>query len=275
MAGASRQQLLATFKDLLASGAFSDLTLTCGADTYRVHKNIVCSRADFFARAVKFGGKETEQGQVDLPDDEPFIVKLLIQYIYEGEYEPCLPDDDYSSVVATETKPTSKKKHRNSHTYNYGFPHSCLPYRYSCNDPNVCPHHTCGSHCGYQCAEFTCATCKPNPPTIQGPPDQLITHAKMYEIADKYNVTGLKELVKEKFNRACQNFWDDANFAIAAHHAFSTTPETDKGLRDVVSKTIAEHMEALVKKPEVETLLTEFNGLAFRLLKMKMEAGWK
>ena len=97
----------------------------------------------------------------------------------------------------------------------------------------------------------------------------------MYEIADKYDVVGLKGLVAEKFSRACQHFWNDAVFAAAAHHVFTTTPDHDKGLRDIVSKTISQHMPELVKKPEVEALLTEFNGLAFGLLRMKTEAGWK
>jgi hypothetical protein len=96
----------------------------------------------------------------------------------------------------------------------------------------------------------------------------------MYEIADKYDVLGLKDLVKEKSTRACQNFLDDPAFAKAAYHAFSSTPDHDKGLRNIISKTIADHMEALVKKPEIEVLLDEFNGLATGLLKMKM-LDWK
>jgi hypothetical protein len=85
---------------------------------------------------------------------------------------------------------------------------------------------------------------------------------------------GLKELAKEKFDRACQNFWNDPAFPIAAHHTFSTTPDEDKGLRDVVSKTIASHME-LLNKAEIEALMTEFNGLAFGLLKQKSQQnGW-
>ncbi|KAI4659342.1 uncharacterized protein J4E78_005769 [Alternaria triticimaculans] len=229
MAEAARNQLHLTFKNLLASGEFSDLTVTCGPDSYKVHKNVVCSRAEFFSRAVKFGGKETEQGSVDLPEDEPAIVKLMMQYIYEGEYDPALPDSGLSSSIQPEVTASSTPTASQSR----------------------------------------------NPLPIPGSSTQLMVHAKLYEIADKYDVVGLKELVIEKFKRACHSFWNDPSFAAAAHHVFSTTPEHDKGLRDIVSKTIAEHMAELVKKPEVEALLTEFNGLAFGLLKMKTEAGWK
>jgi len=41
----------------LTSGDYSDLAIKCGDDIYKVHKLIVCTRSEFFARAVKFGGK--------------------------------------------------------------------------------------------------------------------------------------------------------------------------------------------------------------------------
>jgi hypothetical protein len=41
----------------LASGNYSVLTITCRGDIYTVRKLIACTRAGFFARAVKFGGK--------------------------------------------------------------------------------------------------------------------------------------------------------------------------------------------------------------------------
>jgi hypothetical protein len=96
----------------------------------------------------------------------------------------------------------------------------------------------------------------------------------MYEIGDKYDVIGLKGLAREKFLRGCTEYWDDKYFASAAHYAFSTTPENDKGLRDIISNIIAKHM-SLLNKPAVETLLTEFNGLALGVLKMRAkELGW-
>ncbi|RYN15660.1 hypothetical protein AA0113_g12553 [Alternaria arborescens] len=83
----------------------------------------------------------------------------------------------------------------------------------------------------------------------------------MYELADKYEVVGLKELAKEKFSRGCKHFWDTPDFPIAAFHAFSTTPEGDNGLRYCVSRAIATNMQ-LVRKAKVRALLMQFNGLA-------------
>jgi hypothetical protein len=96
----------------------------------------------------------------------------------------------------------------------------------------------------------------------------------MYETADKYLVVGLKDLAREKFDRACAKYWDDELFAPAAHHVFSTTPEYDKGLRDVVSRIFSEHM-ILLNKPSVEALLEEYNGLAIQVLKLRgTQLGW-
>ncbi|RMZ67754.1 BTB POZ domain-containing [Pyrenophora seminiperda CCB06] len=96
----------------------------------------------------------------------------------------------------------------------------------------------------------------------------------MYELADKYEVVGLKELAKEKFSRGCKRFWDTPDFYTAASHAFSTTPEKDNGLRDCVSQTIATNMQ-LIRKFQVRRLLMRFNGLALGILDAKSkELGW-
>jgi len=163
--------------------------------------------------------------------------------------------------------------------YQYEFPHTCLTaYCSMC----VCEHHICSDYCyGNPCKDFVCKSCCPNagPTYITLPPpdgdaEQLLLHAKMYEIGDKYDVIGLKQLAREKFLRVCNEYWDTEYFAPAAHYAFSTTPEEEKGLRDVISNVISQHM-ALLKKPAVETLLDEFNGLAVGLLKLKAkDIGW-
>jgi hypothetical protein len=169
-----------------------------------------------------------------------------------------------------------RKKH-----YTYDFPHDCSTFTMSCaSGAWLCPHHYCASHCDSNCVRFICQECCPGQtatcilPPADGDASQLMLHAQMYEIGDKYDVTGLKELAREKFIRSCAKFWDDDCLAGAAHYAFSTTPEDDRGLREVVINTISQHME-LLDKPEVEALLHQFNGLAVGILKSRAkELGW-
>jgi hypothetical protein len=87
----------------------------------------------------------------------------------------------------------------------------------------------------------------------------------MYEIGDKYDIVGLKQLSREKFLCSCHMEWDSTEFAPAVHCVFTTTPEDDKGLREVVYHTLSKHM-FLLNKPEVQALLNDFNGLAVGLL---------
>ncbi|CAN9449974.1 unnamed protein product [Alternaria alternata] len=199
----AREELVGTLKSLLESGDYSDFVITCGTDTYNVHKNVVCTRAGFFKGAERFTtGQEAAAAKADLSEDEPEIVKLLVQYLYEGEYDIKLTD----------------------------MAHSAQPV--------------------------------------------LLVNAKMYEIGDKYDVLGLKQLALAKFSLACETYWESQQFAPAAHYAFSTTPESDKGLRDIVTKTIADHTKTL-NSPAVEALLNEFNGLVTGVLKMRAkDLGW-
>jgi len=191
-----------------------------------------------------------------------------------------LPDGESSLALSSVDLKESRPKHDSNETYNYNFPHSCTARGSYCYQSYVCPHHTCSggyNRCHYSCNKFNCEECNPSVsplPLLDGKADQLLLHAKMYEYADKYDVVGLKDLAIEKFSRSCKHFWDKDEFSIAAHHVFSTTVDTDKGLRDIVSATISAHM-GLVKKPEVKVLMTEFNGLALGILEEKIiEHGW-
>jgi hypothetical protein len=212
--------------------------------------------------------------RVDLPEDEESIVKLLINYLYEGDYEPKLPDGKVAGEpdeVATATGPKVDE-------YHYTFPHTCRP---KCPSPEyqVCQHHSCTMDtCGEKCFKFVCKECCPGyfgiRPAPEGNTTQLLLHSKMYEMGEKYDVTGLKGLAREKFMRSCIEHWDSEHFAPAAHHACSTTVEEDIGLREVVITVISEHM-SLMNKPEVVALLHEFNGLAVGVLqKRAKKSGW-
>jgi hypothetical protein len=95
----------------------------------------------------------------------------------------------------------------------------------------------------------------------------LTTHAHMYALADKFHICDLKELARNKFAEAASQDWNSSEFPLAVQTVYTSTPENDHQLRSVVVETITRHRE-LLKREEVERLVKEINGLAFGLLKV-------
>lgn len=109
----------------------------------------------------------------------------------------------------------------------------------------------------------------------QGPPErtstELITHAQIYTLAEKYGIKALKSLALEKFEAATRYVhskeWKE-DFLAATEEAFTSTAETDRGLREVVLKTFHKHHE-LINEDNTQTLLKKLNSLTFDLLMYK------
>ncbi|KAF5253945.1 hypothetical protein FANTH_1270 [Fusarium anthophilum] len=74
--------------NLLRTGDYSDLTITCSKDQCRVHKAIICPRSKFFKAACDGNFKEAQTSTIDLPDDDPVAVRMMIDYLYRDTYLP-------------------------------------------------------------------------------------------------------------------------------------------------------------------------------------------
>jgi len=199
--------------------------------------------------------EESAEHKVDLPEDDPVIVKLLIQFLYECEYEPDLPREFAGRIPLI--VPVSSYYHRT-------FPHTCERTG-ACDPPNtrVCNHHDCSPHsCGCDCRGFICKEC--TGVSDISSPDDLLLHAKMYEIADKYDVSGLKILSREKFSRLCIKYWDHHLFPIAVEYALSSTPDQDQGLREVLYRTIVAHT-TLLDEAAIEKIFAEHSTFAYQV----------
>ncbi|KAI5265298.1 hypothetical protein E4T47_08572 [Aureobasidium subglaciale] len=101
---APTKMLLKATAALLESSEYSDLTINCGSDVYKVHKAIVCGQSEFFRLAcrtridAKGDFKEGKTGTVDIPRsaapdtewdvdaEDPKCVKLMIHYLYHMDY---------------------------------------------------------------------------------------------------------------------------------------------------------------------------------------------
>ena len=68
-------------------------------------------------------------------------------------------------------------------------------------------------------------------------------HAAMYALGDKYDVTSLKNRARANFNRPASKvyIWDLQGFIDSIPLVYSSTPDSDRGLRDITVSKIKEN----------------------------------
>ena len=144
------------------------------------------------------GPQETGDGKITRPEDEAEMVELMLKYLYGLNYESTKVDAGSSEsgpVKASDEWAVRRKSVRSR------------PYTSS----GLLP---CGHENDRDCEEY-CVNYRINSTsTSPGNGEQLITHAKMYAIADKNQITGLKALVTEKFRSACEHHWERRRFLL-------------------------------------------------------------
>ncbi|GKT52608.1 uncharacterized protein ColSpa_12789 [Colletotrichum spaethianum] len=107
----------------------------------------------------------------------------------------------------------------------------------------------------------------------------ILLHAKAYAIAEKYAIDDLKSLARTKFETTAQRSWDTDDFLDAIDEAYTSTLDSDRGLRDIVLKVFAEHKE-LLDREQVKVLLRKLGSLTYDLVmyyhqKGKSDVGWQ
>ncbi|KAH7149118.1 hypothetical protein B0J13DRAFT_550713 [Dactylonectria estremocensis] len=74
--------------------------------------------------------------------------------------------------------------------------------------------------------------------TISLQDEYLCLHAKVYAIAEKYQVSGLKEMALRNFSFLVPRTISPHNFAEASEIAYTMTIDSDRGLRDLVVEVL-------------------------------------
>ncbi|KAG9842764.1 hypothetical protein KCU98_g8109, partial [Aureobasidium melanogenum] len=229
------QTLLKGMADLQDYGDHADLTITCGSDTYKVHKAIVCSQSEFFKLACRkhtdFGGefKEAQSSIIEIPSrdldaniaepedfkwdtdaEDPKCVKLMIHYLYHL---------DYLEVETAEVKERNRLEENfdETHVLKEGL---------------------------------------------------LIDHAKMYAMGDKYGVSGLKDLALRKYQEAYEH--TSEGFANSMIVIYTSTIDNDMDLRNVIIKILSKDMNNLMSKPQINQNVKDLPLLSHTLLRKQL-----
>ena len=71
----------------------------------------------------------------------------------------------------------------------------------------------------------------------------------VYAMAEKFQIPPLKKLAAQKFEKLIGTQWDRDTFPAIIRAVYESTPRGDRGLRDVVVKTVAAHTAQLLSVP--------------------------
>lgn len=94
----------------------------------------------------------------------------------------------------------------------------------------------------------------------------MVFEAQVYQIADKYDISSLKEHAKKKFGAAIDIGWSMDDFPLAITVAYTTSPLEDRGLRDLIIETCNDNINGLLEKSYFCEVLRSTNDFAADLV---------
>ncbi|KAE8446175.1 hypothetical protein EG329_012400 [Mollisiaceae sp. DMI_Dod_QoI] len=108
-------ETFSSFKELLESEKYADLTLKCQEEVFRVHCAIVCTRSRFLMKAVDGQFKEAALREIDLSADEIPIIRALICYLYANDYPDAAEEQHLSETTSVSCCGSCEEKALNAH----------------------------------------------------------------------------------------------------------------------------------------------------------------
>lgn len=91
----------ANLRQILGNPKFSDVELVVGAQrrVFPGHRAILAARSSWFARALDPAFRESFERRIQLPEDDPEVFELLLDYLYTGEYPLCFRKGRFASQI--------------------------------------------------------------------------------------------------------------------------------------------------------------------------------
>ena len=213
--------------------------------------------------------KEATLGEIDLEDDEPEIVELLMSFFYRASYpDPPTSGNGVLAETSAPIPPWGQADQLNLFNRSNTLPNSHQ------NAPARPPITLVSTRSHPSPSRFGASTRPsgfPNSPTRVPPqsPEGLVTHAKVYIAAEKWDVQPLRSLAKKKYETLLPTAWNSDHFVESLKLIYDGTPERSEmdGLRALAIKTAGEHAKELLDRGEFLNLCQEVPGLATDVLK--------
>ncbi|CAD0107905.1 unnamed protein product [Aureobasidium uvarum] len=210
---------------LADNGAYSDLKIVCGADTYQVHKAIICPQSDFFRAACRPDTfQEGKTGLIDIPASSGRDDNFLTQPIRAEDF-----DWDLDVETTTSIK---------------------LMIHYFYHQDYLEQEKSAERESWYNCQ------CRKG---------ILAEHSRMYAMGEKYGIHELKAVALAKFRNSAYKGCDQSGLAAAIVIAFKSTPQTDTMLRETILKILDYNGCHFRCNAEIQGVISGIPDLAYGL----------
>jgi hypothetical protein len=105
----------------------------------------------------------------------------------------------------------------------------------------------------------------------------LLDHCKVYVLAEKYDVSDLKNLARSMYEKSISNDWDndwdDDDFIQSLRLMYDETPKSDRQLKDVAITAACHQKERLLSYEAFTTLMEDIGEIGVDM--MKEELSWR
>ncbi|EEP75403.1 predicted protein [Uncinocarpus reesii 1704] len=222
-------------EELLKSQKYCDFKITCNGEEFNVHKAIICARSPVIAAAVDRGfkvrtlrsgkisflwlrqEKESGTGVIRADSFSPKTVRSMIVFMYTQKYDGIELGRD-----ADAEQVLSKLE------------------LLQIDDAS-----------GEKAPVDSQGLAKPTPNTFE----PLMDHIHVNSIADYFDLPGLRDLANQKIKNILFTHWPVENFINLVNEAFTVTG--DQKLHQIISNSIADHIEELIKRDDFADLNME------------------
>jgi hypothetical protein len=279
-------ELLSALQSMFESGKYSDLTIACGNKSYPVHRALLASRSTFFDGACSNPFRESETGIIDLTEDDAEAVEHMVHYFYHLDYLNKSLSRRSSRRSSLSKSPMSRRRSTRGGPKKLNLAlikdpllamaaaaNTSMPITPPDEEENQVDDTLDASAklpdtpMADQFDEEDPFECIPEEEAAEAAKPHLITHAKVYAIAEKYGIAGLKHLARSKFAQEIEAHINSDELPEACQEAYESTIDSDRGLRDVIIQTFRTHPELSLRK-DMEMIVRDTPGLAFELFRM-------
>ncbi|KAH0372380.1 hypothetical protein KCU65_g1159, partial [Aureobasidium melanogenum] len=228
---AAEKQLASMLDRLQANGAYSDLKIVCGSDTYLVHKAIVCPQSDFFRAACRPDTfAEGKTGVINIPASSGRA---------DSFYDQPLNAEDFDWDLDVETTESIKLM------IHYFYHHNYLEREIAELNEDV--FYSDKNRNGI-----------------------LAQHSRMYAMGEKYSIPDLKTLAITNFQKSFVRT-HHAGLAAGAIIAYKSIPETHKVMRNQISLLLDIYGPEYERDAEIQQIISTIPGLAYALYRAGLE----